>query len=71
MARAESVRGYIQNKWADMPAGISITIRGVGDQCANPNSSDAQKALERKVDFYVFFNGEDTGNIDVCSVGTN
>jgi len=71
VARAESVRGYIQNKWADMPAGISITIRGVGDQCANPNSSDAQKALERKVDFYVFFNGEDTGNIDVCSVGTN
>lgn len=64
-ARAESVKAYITSKWPDMPSTAKITTLPVGSACAK-GTTKAAKALDRKVDFYVFFAGEDLSSINTC-----
>lgn len=64
-ARAESVKAYITSKWPDMPSTAKITTLPVGSACAK-GTTKTTKALDRKVDFYVFFAGEDLSSINTC-----
>lgn len=64
-ARAESVKAYITSKWPDMPSTAKITTVPVGSACAK-GTTKADKALDRKVDFYVFFAGEDLSPTNIC-----
>lgn len=64
-ARAEAVKNYITSKWPDMPSTAKITTLPVGSACAK-GTTKAAKALDRKVDFYVFFAGEDLSSINTC-----
>lgn len=64
-ARANSVKDYIEKKWSNMPSTAKITTKPVGDTCAKGVTSNT-KALDRRVDFYVFFDGEDSSKIEAC-----
>ena len=60
-ARAESVVEYIKGKWTDMPQDAEIKAETAGDKCATKvNPTPDQKALDRKVQFWVFFGNEKT-----------
>ena len=66
LARANSVVEYIKGKWTDLTDN-KIKADSAGDTCAtktNPNSE--QKALDRKVQFWVFFDGEEADIEDLC-----
>lgn len=64
-ARAEAVKNYITSKWSNIPSTAKITTLPVGSACAK-GTTKATKALDRKVDFYVFFAGEDLSSINTC-----
>lgn len=64
-ARAEAVKNYITSKWSNIPSTAKITTLPVGSACAK-GTTKAAKALDRKVDFYVFFAGEDLSSINTC-----
>ena len=66
MERAKAVQEYIQKKWVDMPTTAKIATLGAGEDCASGVTKEA-KALDRKVDFYVFYNGESAELIDKCA----
>ena len=68
-ARANAVKEYIRDKWTDMPSTAKITTLPVGDTCAKGTTSQ-EKALDRRVDFYVFFAGEDINTINTCQTNT-
>lgn len=64
-ARAEAVKNYITSKWSNIPSTAKITTLPVGSACAK-GTTKTTKALDRKVDFYVFFAGEDLSSINTC-----
>lgn len=64
-ARAEAVKNYITSKWSNIPSTAKITTLPVGSACAK-GTTKAAKALDRKVDFYVFFSGEDLSKLNTC-----
>ncbi len=65
LARANSVVNYINEHWANMPDTATIDAHSAGDICAT--GRDAQeKALDRKVQFWVFFDGEEAVINDLC-----
>ena len=67
LARANSVVKYIEKKWSDMPETAEIKEDSAGDKCATKiNPSKNQKALDRKVQFWVFFGNEKTKISDFC-----
>ena len=63
--RAEAVKNYITSKWSNMPSTAKISTRPVGSTCAKGTDSKS-KALDRRVDFYVLFSGENVNDILVC-----
>ncbi|HIU65115.1 MAG TPA: OmpA family protein, partial [Candidatus Enterousia avicola] len=64
-ARANSVKSYIEKKWSNIPNTAKITVQAVGEACAKGTTAST-KALDRRVDFYVFFDGEDSSKIEAC-----
>lgn len=64
-ARANSVKDYIEKKWSNIPNTAKITVQAVGEACAKGTTAST-KALDRRVDFYVFFDGEDSSKIEAC-----
>lgn len=68
--RADTVANYIKSKWSNMPSTAKITTKAVGSQCAT-GTTKQQKALDRKVNFYIFFAGENTNDINVCQTTSN
>ena len=63
-ARANSVVKYIKSQWSNMPNTAAIEADSAGDKCATKkNPTPAQKASDRKVQFWVFFDGEEP-NLD-------
>ena len=68
-ARATAVQDYIKSKWT-LPAGAQIITLSAGDTCARGTTKDA-KAKDRKVDFYIFYEGEDTSTINKCAVASD
>ena len=66
-ARAESVVEYIKDNWTDMPKTATIKAESAGDTCATKtNPTSEQKALDRKVQFWVFFDNESTPITSYC-----
>ena len=69
LARANSVAKYIKESWTEL-TDDKIEARSAGDICAT--GRDAQeKALDRKVNFYVFFGNESTEIKDYCLKNTD
>lgn len=64
-ARAESVKEYIANKWI-LPSGATIETKSAGDDCATGKDNESRK-LDRKLDVYIFFNGENPDNLQTCA----
>ena len=66
LARANSVVKYIKESWTGLTDG-KIEARTAGDTCATKtNPTREQKALDRKVQFWVFFGNEKTKISDFC-----
>ena len=60
LERAKSVVKYIKENWRELGAD-KIEARSAGDDCATKkNPTSEQKALDRKVQFWVFFGNEST-----------
>ena len=67
-ARGNAVKNYIKKQW-----GISddkIVVIAIGAECATATTKEG-KAKERKVNFYLFFDGENPNNIDRCPTSTS
>ena len=67
--RATGTRRRTSTKWT-LPAGAQIITLSAGDTCARGTTKDA-KAKDRKVDFYIFYEGEDTSTINKCAVASD
>ena len=67
-ARGNAVKDYIKEQW-DI-SDDKIVVIAIGAECAKATTKEG-KALERKVNFYLFFDGEDPNNINRCPTSTS
>ena len=67
-ARGNAVKDYIKKQW-DI-SDDKIVVIAIGDKCATATTKEG-KALERKVNFYLFFDGENPYNIVRCPTSTS
>lgn len=67
-ARGNAVKDYIKEQW-DI-SDDKIVVIAIGDKCATATTKE-DKALERKVNFYLFFDGENPNNIVRCPTSTS
>lgn len=67
-ARGNAVKDYIKEQW-DI-SDDKIVVIAIGDKCATATTKEG-KALERKVNFYLFFDDENPYNIDRCPTSTS
>ena len=65
LARAKSVADYIRTHWSDMPETAKIKEDSAGDDCAKGTDANG-KASDRKVQFWVFFDGEEADIENLC-----
>ena len=67
-ARGNAVKDYIKEQW-DI-SDDKIVVIAIGDKCATATTKEG-KALERKVNFYLFFDGENPYNIVRCPTSSS
>jgi len=68
-ARGNAVKDYITQQWNNISED-QIVVIAIGDKCAKATTKE-EKAKERKVNFYLFFDGEDPNNIVPCPTSSN
>ena len=57
-ARANSVKSYLEKRWPSNLKNVNIETRAAGEKCADQSAStDDKQKLDRKVVFYLFFDG--------------
>ena len=57
-ARANSVKSYLEKRWPSNLKNVNIETRAAGEKCADQSAStDDKQKLDRKVVFYLFFEG--------------
>ena len=57
-ARADSVKNYLKEHWPSNPTNVKIETQAAGEKCADQSAStDDKQKLDRKVVFYLFFEG--------------
>ena len=57
-ARANSVKSYLEKRWPSNLKNVNIETQAAGEKCADQSAStDDKQKLDRKVVFYLFFDG--------------
>ena len=57
-ARADSVKNYLEEHWPSNLTNVKIETQAAGEECADQSAStDDKQKLDRKVVFYLFFDG--------------
>ena len=57
-ARANSVKSYLEEHWPSNLTNVKIKTQAAGEKCADQNAStDKEQKFDRKVVFYLFFDG--------------
>ena len=57
-ARADSVKNYLEEHWPSNLTNVEIETQAAGEKCADQSAStDDKQKLDRKVVFYLFFEG--------------
>ena len=57
-ARADSVKNYLEEHWPSNLTNVKIETQAAGEKCADQSAStDDKQKLDRKVVFYLFFDG--------------
>ena len=57
-ARANSVKSYLEEHWPSNLTNVKIETQAAGEECADQSAStDDKQKLDRKVVFYLFFEG--------------